>query len=575
MKNLKRTLSLALAMIMIVSTMMTSASAASASKIYNDFPITAENDKQKMTREQFCNLVVNTYQEGLLSRNKPLLTYMGDVDMPDFDEMDYTSRLAVSILYHLGILEGFPIKGVNYVLPDEYITRAEAVTILHRANLKFYFYGEVTSNPDHIYNDMKGHWAEKHAQYIYETRAMVGDEHNDFNPSDLLNIIQGISIIHNLFSVGTLTKSESINIICKTFPNDVTRNSGNGNNGDNIWDNGNNNSGNQTYPSKIILNSESFVELTVNGTAWVSAQAYPKNVQYATLTYASNNTSVCTVDSNGKITAKGTGDATIRISAQGGCSPVYVDVTVKNGNNSNGMQRYPSGINLYCASNISMTLNQSNYETVNAVAYPEGKVENDELTFRSSNTNVCTVDSFTGELYARGVGTATITVSAQGGCNPVTVTVTVTSGNSSNDGGNDNSGSNGGNNVPANVPVKYWSFVGNEMFNDLSDGNINVPVTSGNTTSVVLYVESSNRPSVEISGPVGDALFKGDGDSDYHESQQVTMVSCGADTWKIEMNFKSASQSNENGLSITQMTLTIPDNGGNITKNIYLNAFWM
>lgn len=131
------------------------------------------------------------------------------------------------------------------------------------------------------------------------------------------------------------------------------------------------------------------------------------------LTYKSSNTKVVTVDANGKVTIKGVGTATITITAEGTeqAQPATrtVKVTVKQGTQT-------------------ITVGASSYtKTLGASAFSLNAKAGGKLTYKSSNTKVATVSS-AGKVTVKGVGKATITVTAAATTNykKATKTVTVT-----------------------------------------------------------------------------------------------------------------------------------------------------
>ena len=62
----------------------------------------------------------------------------------------------------------------------------------------------------------------------------------------------------------------------------------------------------------------SSVSLKVNGATQLTVEFYPGNATNKTITWSSSNRSVATVDSNGLVTAKGTGNAIIYAKSSNG-----------------------------------------------------------------------------------------------------------------------------------------------------------------------------------------------------------------------------------------------------------------
>jgi hypothetical protein len=117
-----------------------------------------------------------------------------------------------------------------------------------------------------------------------------------------------------------------------------------------------------------------------------------------TLSYASDNTKVATVDKNGKVTIKGAGTATITVKAAATSTvKAATSKTVK--------------ITVNKAAQ-SITLNKTSYsKTYGNAAFSLGAKAQGKLSYTSSNKKVATVDA-NGKVTIKGAGTATITVKA-------------------------------------------------------------------------------------------------------------------------------------------------------------------
>ena len=129
------------------------------------------------------------------------------------------------------------------------------------------------------------------------------------------------------------------------------------------------------------------------------------------LTYKSDHTSVATVDSAGKVTAKGVGTAKITITAAAtenyNAATKQITVTVTKAAQS------------ITASNLSLTYPNSGKITASG--------NKGALSYKSSNTAIATVDS-AGKVTAKGAGKATITITAAAtsNYNAATKQITVT-----------------------------------------------------------------------------------------------------------------------------------------------------
>ena len=128
------------------------------------------------------------------------------------------------------------------------------------------------------------------------------------------------------------------------------------------------------------------------------------------LSYTSSNTGIATVDSAGKVTAKGAGTAKITIYAEEtnnyeAAAPKEITVTVSKAAQS------------ITASNLSLTFPNSGKITASG--------NKGSLSYKSSNTGIATVDS-TGKVTAKGAGKATITITAAATNNYNTATKQIT-----------------------------------------------------------------------------------------------------------------------------------------------------
>lgn len=131
-----------------------------------------------------------------------------------------------------------------------------------------------------------------------------------------------------------------------------------------------------------------------------------------TVTWSSSDTNIASVDSDGKVTAKAIGKATI--TAKAGTSSATCEINVV--------------YNSYVKSNITdVFLVIGEYEsktiTITATDYNSQDITNPEVQWKSSDESIAKVDS-TGKITAVKAGTATITATVAGGTKNINVTVT-------------------------------------------------------------------------------------------------------------------------------------------------------
>ena len=157
----------------------------------------------------------------------------------------------------------------------------------------------------------------------------------------------------------------------------------------------------RVVPTSVALNKTTLT-LDTGKTSNLKATVYPSNASNKKCTWSSSNTSVATVDKNGKVTAKKAGTATITVKTANG-KTASCNVTVQ------AVQAVPTSVSL---NKTSLTLDVGKSYTLTKTVSPSNAVTS--YTWRSSNTSVATVDS-NGKVTAKASGTATITVKTSNG----------------------------------------------------------------------------------------------------------------------------------------------------------------
>ena len=147
--------------------------------------------------------------------------------------------------------------------------------------------------------------------------------------------------------------------------------------------------------TSISLNKSS-MSLNKGGSETLTLTRSPSSVSYPTITWTSSNTSVATVDSNGKVTAKGNGTATITAKTTDGTN-LSKTCTVTVTTPVTGVSVSPT----------TLTLNVGGTYTLSKTISPSD-ASNKNVTWSTSNTGVATVDS-NGKVTAVARGTCTIT----------------------------------------------------------------------------------------------------------------------------------------------------------------------
>ncbi|GAP71556.1 bacterial Ig-like domain [Candidatus Symbiothrix dinenymphae] len=162
----------------------------------------------------------------------------------------------------------------------------------------------------------------------------------------------------------------------------------------------------------VTLNKPS-TTLVIGGQETLTPNIAPNNATNQNVTWSSSNGAVATV-SNGVVTAKAAGTATITVTTADGNKTATCTVTVS------ATSVAVTGVTL---NKSTTTLVVGGMETLTPNIAPSNAT-NQNVTWGSSNTGVAEVDG-TGKVTAKATGTATITVTTADGSHTATCTVTV------------------------------------------------------------------------------------------------------------------------------------------------------
>lgn len=146
--------------------------------------------------------------------------------------------------------------------------------------------------------------------------------------------------------------------------------------------------------SKVTLNKESLT-IAKGKTDTLSVSIEPANATNKSLSFKSSDTSVASIDENGKVTANKSGKTTIIVTSANGVTDTC-SITVT---------QDPENIKL---NRSKMTLGVKESTSLKATVTPKD-ADNKKLTWKSSNKKVVTVNS-KGKITAKKAGSATITV---------------------------------------------------------------------------------------------------------------------------------------------------------------------
>jgi Bacterial surface proteins containing Ig-like domains len=191
------------------------------------------------------------------------------------------------------------------------------------------------------------------------------------------------------------------------------------------------NDGNKTATIKITVEEKKPAIISVTGitlsktnlsieagkSSTLTYTIAPTNATNQEVSWSSSNTAVATVDSNGKITAKAEGNATITVTTKDGSKTATCSVVVT--------KAEPTTVSVteITLDKTTLTLDVGEFKTLVPTIKP-GNATNKAVTWSSSDTSVATVDS-NGKVTAKSEGTTTITVTTKDGNKKDTCVVTV------------------------------------------------------------------------------------------------------------------------------------------------------
>lgn len=138
----------------------------------------------------------------------------------------------------------------------------------------------------------------------------------------------------------------------------------------------------------------------------------PSDASDKSVTWTSSDESVATVSSTGKITPKKAGTTIIKVRTNEALKEASCTVTVK---------QHVTGVTV---SPSDLTINMGESKTLSATVSPSDASEKG-VTWTSSNPNVADVNSTSGTVSAKGLGTAVITATTKDGNMTATCNVTV------------------------------------------------------------------------------------------------------------------------------------------------------
>ena len=136
--------------------------------------------------------------------------------------------------------------------------------------------------------------------------------------------------------------------------------------------------------------------MSIGGSLRITAEVLPLEASNRTVSWESSNTNVCMVDSNGLVTAVGTGNATILCKSLDGGATAMCNIYVK------------QPVTSVILNTTDITVRKGQTFWLNATCLPEN-ADNKICTWESRDTDVCTVEN-DGKVTATGAGTTSIIV---------------------------------------------------------------------------------------------------------------------------------------------------------------------
>lgn len=136
--------------------------------------------------------------------------------------------------------------------------------------------------------------------------------------------------------------------------------------------------------------------MSIGGSLRITAEVLPVTASNRTVVWESSNTNVCMVDSNGLVTAVGTGSCTILCKSLDGGVTAMCNIYVK------------QPVTSVILNTTDITVRKGQTFWLNATCLPEN-ADNKICTWESRDTDVCTVEN-DGKVTATGAGTTSIIV---------------------------------------------------------------------------------------------------------------------------------------------------------------------
>jgi len=156
-----------------------------------------EEKKMKTLKKVFCVTLVLTLMMGIVPLASALTTSSDYVDADDI-----TYKEAVDVLSALGIVEGTGSAGLRYFRPRDFVTRAEAATIITRLMLGRAVADSLPATAT-IFTDVRAsHWASRYIAYCVSQGIVAGYGNGRFGPDNRVTSSQFAAMLLRAIGYG-------------------------------------------------------------------------------------------------------------------------------------------------------------------------------------------------------------------------------------------------------------------------------------------------------------------------------------------------------------------------------------
>lgn len=172
-----------------------------------------ENPTREVLKGEFMLVQLRTIQASLERRNLTLLSAPKEtLNFKDINTLTKSAQEEAKILKSLGILSG---TSDGYMKINVPVKRSEAAKVLAVTNSKILNIPSIRTAK--LFEDTKGHWAEKSISIAYQTTLINGVSKTKFNPNASLTIEQTLQILENEVGYSGITRADVAKAMNETF----------------------------------------------------------------------------------------------------------------------------------------------------------------------------------------------------------------------------------------------------------------------------------------------------------------------------------------------------------------------